>query len=67
MSMKVVCLFDVCLLGLAPRVLSLAPRPNRVRDFDWIGSTSHESLDGPAWMAVAVGRRVLFIAAGSAE
>lgn len=49
---------------IAPRVLNLGNKPNRVRDFDWIGSVSHENLDSPAWMAVAVGRRVLFIAAG---
>ncbi|KAF9519839.1 hypothetical protein BS47DRAFT_1387784 [Hydnum rufescens UP504] len=48
----------------APRTHVLAPRPHRVRDFDWIGSEAEDSLDSPAWMAVAVGKRVLFLAAG---
>ncbi|KAF8610567.1 hypothetical protein BDV93DRAFT_540306 [Ceratobasidium sp. AG-I] len=56
----------------APRTYQIFPRPHRVRDIDWLTElpTSVESqneseaqtrVPSPPWLAVAVGRKVLFI------
>ncbi|KAG8927680.1 hypothetical protein FRC02_007933 [Tulasnella sp. 418] len=47
----------------APRTYPILPRPHRVRDFDWLGEVGPEDTVR-AWMAVAVGRKLFFLAGG---
>ncbi|KAG8997532.1 hypothetical protein FRB94_007625 [Tulasnella sp. JGI-2019a] len=48
-----------------PKELNILPHPNqnRVRDFDWLGVT-HPEDSVRAWLAVAIGKRIYFVAAG---
>ncbi|KAG8880007.1 hypothetical protein FRB98_005379 [Tulasnella sp. 332] len=45
--------------------LNVLPRPNRnrVRDFDWLG-VAHLEDSIRAWLAIAIGRKIYFVAAG---
>ncbi|KAF8309736.1 WD40 repeat-like protein [Clavulina sp. PMI_390] len=61
----VIKVFDINFPKCESLVLNLGNRPNRIRDFDWIGTPSQDSYDSPAWMAVAIGRTVVFMATGT--
>ncbi|KDQ12324.1 hypothetical protein BOTBODRAFT_34611 [Botryobasidium botryosum FD-172 SS1] len=51
----------------APRAYRILPRPHRVRDFDWLGESIDADPRNRVWMAVAVGKKVFFLAGGEAQ
>jgi len=51
----------------APRAYRILPRPHRVRDFDWLGEGTDVDPRNRVWMAVAVGKKVFFLAGGDAQ
>jgi len=51
----------------APRAYRILPRPHRVRDLDWLGEGADVDPRNRVWMAVAVGKKVFFLAGGDAQ